>query len=158
MISDNFNDHFTWTTTHCNIHIPRRRVIPIKPDNIDVARMHGKHVISWAQAASHLVSLGTVFLYFFVIVAHPPMFLIYICAPPLLSLIYFCIFHPSLTLLLTKNISTLIMYVLEHPYINFIYNMVLFLNIFYRYNALFTSRSKNIVNTCYYTQYVPWVW
>jgi hypothetical protein len=46
---------------------------------------------------------------------------------------------------------------LEHTYINFIYNMVLFLNILFRYKVLFTSTSKNTVNA-YYMQYVPWAW
>jgi hypothetical protein len=42
-------------------------------------------------------------------------------------------------------ISTLLICILEYIYITLIYNIVLFLNILFRYNTLFTYISKNIL-------------
>jgi hypothetical protein len=64
-----------------------------------------------------------------------------------LSSLYLCVPQPFVDAVTYKKklISTLLIYILEYIYITFVYNTVLFLNILFRYNALFTHKSKNIM-------------
>jgi len=72
---------------------------------------------------------------------HLPLSLIYVCLPPP---------HPLQMLLhMIKSyfISTLFNYILEYIYSIFIYNILLVLNVLFRYNTLTTYASKSILLT-----------